>query len=408
MTTEPDKPLPGADGEKLEPTNLRPPSAITCPECGVPVFVRHHRAIVAHYNRRGLQCSRNESPLTPCCEAGYFGVRHECRKQPAVSLNPDLVFDTDAGEADGEKQQISTVTANQLLKDFDDLIQKWNGGSITQSEYLSLLRMISTVRALAREALDGREELEQLRLADRQHTEAYGSRLRRISELTQELDGLSEDCGWKAKRIAELEQLLQTASYPGHYISTACQGGQHDQCRRTSKFRGDECQCGCGHEGIEAKPTYAELEQQLEHAIKPVESGNDEMIDTILGSWRMAQMQPDFVSQCVLAQALWNSRERVFDLNRLLTRAERQLEVATDINKRFNSAFSNWACGSEFHNDPDRIATRISQLVDGRVALVRKHREIEPILRRDGHFSTAQVEAVERAMDAARQEKHDA
>lgn len=49
------------------------------------------------------------------------------------------------------------------------------------------------------------------------------------------------------QRIAELTASLAAASYPGHYISTACQGGLHDQCRHESKWRHEPCLCKCGH-----------------------------------------------------------------------------------------------------------------------------------------------------------------
>lgn len=32
------------------------------------------------------------------------------------------------------------------------------------------------------------------------------------------------------------------------YISTACQHGEHERCRRTCKFCPAECRCDCGHQ----------------------------------------------------------------------------------------------------------------------------------------------------------------
>jgi len=49
-----------------------------------------------------------------------------------------------------------------------------------------------------------------------------------------------------------------------------------------------------------------------------------------------------------------------------------KLEAAEKLIHDFNRAFDRWACGSEFHNDPKRIAARISQLVDGKVELARE------------------------------------
>lgn len=43
---------------------------------------------------------------------------------------------------------------------------------------------------------------------------------------------------------------LAKASYPGHYISTACQAGLHEQCRVQSKWADDPCLCACGHAGV--------------------------------------------------------------------------------------------------------------------------------------------------------------
>lgn len=68
------------------------------------------------------------------------------------------------------------------------------------------------------------------------------------------------------RRLTELESLLATASYPGHYISTACQAGLHGHCRVQSKWAGEPCLCKCGHVGAQAKPTYQELESQLAEA----------------------------------------------------------------------------------------------------------------------------------------------
>ncbi len=50
---------------------------------------------------------------------------------------------------------------------------------------------------------------------------------------------------------------------------------------------------------------------------------------------------------------------------------ESQLSSALELNKRFNRAFDRWACGSEFFNDPERIAARMSELVDGKIELVK-------------------------------------
>lgn len=66
-------------------------------------------------------------------------------------------------------------------------------------------------------------------------------------EITMARDLIAEALEGR-ERIAELAASLATASYPGHYISTACQGGLHDQCRRDSKWSGEPCLCGCGHD----------------------------------------------------------------------------------------------------------------------------------------------------------------
>lgn len=43
--------------------------------------------------------------------------------------------------------------------------------------------------------------------------------------------------------------MRRTASFPGHYISTACQRDKHEHCRRADKWAGEPCQCDCGHAG---------------------------------------------------------------------------------------------------------------------------------------------------------------
>lgn len=65
--------------------------------------------------------------------------------------------------------------------------------------------------------------------------------------------------------------LLVTASYPGHYVSTACQRGKHEHCGLQDKWGGEKCQCNCGHVAVTAQLTYeqqaaqiAKLEERIE------------------------------------------------------------------------------------------------------------------------------------------------
>jgi hypothetical protein len=68
-------------------------------------------------------------------------------------------------------------------------------------------------------------------------------------------------------RLAEEERQYLTASYPGHYISTACQRGKHEHCRLNEKFSGEPCLCACGHPGAgDPPPTYDELKAALQQA----------------------------------------------------------------------------------------------------------------------------------------------
>ncbi len=58
--------------------------------------------------------------------------------------------------------------------------------------------------------------------------------------------------------------------------------------------------------------------------------------------------------------------------------AERQrAEKAEALNLRFNRAFDRWACGSEFHNDPERIAKRIADIVHSHMEAVKARKDAE-------------------------------
>ena len=68
--------------------------------------------------------------------------------------------------------------------------------------------------------------------------------------------------------IFRLRSMLLTASYPDHYISTACQRGLHEHCRITEKWSGEQCQCPCGHTTSAPKPTYQELESLVKSLVE--------------------------------------------------------------------------------------------------------------------------------------------
>ena len=58
----------------------------------------------------------------------------------------------------------------------------------------------------------------------------------------------------------EFHNKLALASYPGHYISTYCQHGDHAACFATTKQE-EPCVCACGHpDGSSKRPTYQELQ----------------------------------------------------------------------------------------------------------------------------------------------------
>src|ERR1700722_16846223 len=64
--------------------------------------------------------------------------------------------------------------------------------------------------------------------------------------------------------LEKAEAELAAASYPGHYISTACQRGKHEHCRLTDKWTGEPCLCSCGHPGTgEPTTTYDELKSAI-------------------------------------------------------------------------------------------------------------------------------------------------
>ncbi len=63
------------------------------------------------------------------------------------------------------------------------------------------------------------------------------------------------------ERIAEAKE---RASYPGHYISTACMHGKHEHCRKVDKWAGEPCQCDCGHAEVTAEPTYQALKERVQ------------------------------------------------------------------------------------------------------------------------------------------------
>ncbi len=61
-------------------------------------------------------------------------------------------------------------------------------------------------------------------------------------------------------RADQAEQQLAVASFAGHYISTACQGGKHEHCRLTNKWDGSPCLCACGHANVDLPlPTLGDL-----------------------------------------------------------------------------------------------------------------------------------------------------
>lgn len=68
------------------------------------------------------------------------------------------------------------------------------------------------------------------------------------------------------EEVARLEvavgQLRGDASYPGHYVSTACQIGKHEHCRLSNKWSGEACQCKCGHALVDL-PTYEDLQREV-------------------------------------------------------------------------------------------------------------------------------------------------
>lgn len=59
----------------------------------------------------------------------------------------------------------------------------------------------------------------------------------------------TQEATYNAQRIRVLKSVTRGAtSTPHHYISTACQHGLHEQCRRSCKFCGAICACGkCVH-----------------------------------------------------------------------------------------------------------------------------------------------------------------
>ena len=88
-----------------------------------------------------------------------------------------------------------------------------------------------------------------------------------MQALRRALDSDAERARLLAEAIGELlvrGRKLESASYPGHYISTACQTGNHKHCRLNNKWSNEPCQCECGHPGCGAPPpTYAELGRLL-------------------------------------------------------------------------------------------------------------------------------------------------
>ena len=53
--------------------------------------------------------------------------------------------------------------------------------------------------------------------------------------------------------------------------------------------------------------------------------------------------------------------------------ANQRAEAAERLNLRWGRAFDRWACGSEFYNDPERVAKRMDEMVSGKIEL---HREV--------------------------------
>ncbi len=76
-------------------------------------------------------------------------------------------------------------------------------------------------------------------------------------------------------RADQAEQQLAVASFPGHYISTACQQGKHEHCRLRNKWDGSPCLCACGHANVsEGLPTYEALKQENAMLVKGMEHFN--------------------------------------------------------------------------------------------------------------------------------------
>lgn len=69
--------------------------------------------------------------------------------------------------------------------------------------------------------------------------------------------------------IAELEREREAHSFPGHYISTACQRDRHQHCRLTDKWTSEPCKCSCGHPATTNLPVRSELKPEPFDPLKP-------------------------------------------------------------------------------------------------------------------------------------------
>lgn len=131
---------------------------------------------------------------------------------------------TQEAKRKARKEQLNAAALADRVVD----LELHNEGLARQVGFMERYRMRATRYGLAAERL--LDVLDRLIVTDPEGEEGPGLKL---------LDAT----------VTELRQLLADPPRPErhHYVSTACQHGLHDRCRRTCKFCETGCACGCGH-----------------------------------------------------------------------------------------------------------------------------------------------------------------
>jgi hypothetical protein len=188
-----------------------------------------------------------------CAEAqtvGYYGEEVDsaltCFRSAIQQSEPRML----AAEEQTAKLRVELATLKAHSREQAETIAELNGKS--EALEIETGRLMATLEEIANSSkYSGEAELARQSLADRGATER---------------DKHFADC------IAELMFKLALASYPGHYISTYCQDGRHENCRLNRKITGEPCLCSCGHpDAGEKPPMYDELRAEVGRLKKIVE-----------------------------------------------------------------------------------------------------------------------------------------